>query len=130
MWSHECTFSVEQIPGGTVWVTQRAREKYLEDCCVPQFCWQTLIMVWGAFCHNLKGPLVIWDMDNWGKINCTTYSDRILWAHLHPSFCSLDCTENSHSGYIYLQQDGVPAHRFKVAAKVFAKLSMAPYQFP
>ena len=89
-----------------------------------------MIMVWGAIYRGLKRPLVIWDMDNWGKVNGTTYCDRIIHAHLHPWYCSLHSTENSHSGYIYFQQDGAPAHRSKVAAKVFAELGIAPYLFP
>lgn len=130
IWSDECAFSIGQVPGGTVWVTPRAGEEYLEECLVPQFPRQTTIMVWGAFYCDLKGPLVIWDMDNWGKINGTTYCDRIIHAHLYPWYCSLHSTENSHSGYIYFQQDGALGHHSEVAAKVFAELGIAPYHFP
>lgn len=46
---------------GTVWVTRRPGEEYLEDCLVPKFPRLTTVMVWGAIYRDLKGPLVIWD---------------------------------------------------------------------
>jgi len=97
---------------------------------MPKFSRQTTIIVWGAIYPDLTGPLVIWDMDNWGKINGTTYCDRIICTHLHPWYCSLHNTENSHSGYIYFQHDGAPAHHSKVAAQVFEELGITPYLFP
>jgi len=63
IWSDECAFSVGNKPG-TVWVTRRPGEEYLEDCLVPKFPRLTTVMVWGAIYRDLKGPLVIWDTAN------------------------------------------------------------------
>jgi len=129
IWSNECAFSPGQV-SGTVWVTRRPGEEYLEDCLVPKFAKQTTIMVWGSIYRNLKGPLVIWDMTTWGRINGPTYIDKIIHPHLNPWWTSLHQQDLSHSGYIYFQQDGAPAHRSMHAGAAFDELGMANYLLP
>jgi len=129
IWSDECAFSSGQVPG-TVWVTRRPREEYVEDCLVPKFAKQTTIMLSGSIYRNHKGPLVIWDMTTWGLINGPTYIERIIRPHLHPWSTNLHQQELSHSGYIYFQQDGTPAHGFKHSAAAFDELGMASYLLP
>ena len=115
---------------GTVWVTRRPGEEYLEDCLVPKFPRLTTVMVWGAIYRDLKGPLVIWNTANWGRINGSTYIDQIILPHLYPWYTSLHEASTSNSGYIYFQQDGAAAHWSKLATQVLNELGFGPYIFP
>jgi len=83
IWSDECAISVGDV-SGTVWVTRKPGQEYLEDCLVPKFPRQTTIMIWGCIYRDLKGPLVIWDLANWGTINRPTYVNNIIRPHLFP----------------------------------------------
>lgn len=68
-------------------------------------------MVWGAICGSEKSELIIWETENWGKISSETYIKRIITPVLFPWWQRLQvCREATHSGYIYFQQDGAPAH--------------------
>jgi len=129
IWSDECAFSLEQV-FGPVWVTRRPREECVEDCLVPKFAKQTTIMVWGLIYRNLKGPLVIWDMTSWGRINGPTYIEKIIHPYLHSWWTNLHQQDLSHSGYIYFQPDSAPAHRSKHAVAAFDEVGMASYLLP
>ena len=129
IWSDECAFSVGNMPG-TVWVTRKPGEEYLEDCLVPKFPRLTTVMVWAAIYRDLKGPLVIWDAANWGRINGSTYIDKIIRPHLHPWYISLQQAGSSNSGYIYFQHDGAAAHHSKHAVQALQELGIGPYTFP
>ena len=129
IWSDECALSVGQVPRN-VWVTRRPGEEFLEDCLVPKFNRLTTVMIWGAIYRDIKGPLIIWDMKSWGKINGFTYINRIIRPHLHPWYMSLHEAGNTNSGYIYFQQDGAAAHRSKYATQAFNELGMSSYIFP
>jgi len=129
IWSDECALSVGDV-SGTIWVTRRPGEEYLEDCLVPRFARRTTVMIWGAIYRNYKGPLVIWNTNSWGNINGSTYIKNIIRPHLHPWWCSLHHNDMTNSGYVYFQQDGAPAHRSKHAAAAFQELGMGNYIFP
>lgn len=83
IWSNECSFSVDEVCG-TVCITRRPREAYLEDCLVSRLARRSTIMVWGAIYGDQKKLLVIWDTPSWGTINSQTYINGILQPHLHP----------------------------------------------
>ncbi|KAG0123977.1 hypothetical protein HOY82DRAFT_462794, partial [Tuber indicum] len=61
-----------------VWLTCRPGEEYNKDCLILKFSQQCRIIVWDSIYHNLKGPLIIWDTENWGRINGSTYIERII----------------------------------------------------
>lgn len=98
VWSDECSFSVREVCG-TVWVTQRRGEEYLEDCLVSRFTHRTSIMVWGAIYQDQKGPLVVWDTSTWGDIGVRTYVDHILRPYLHSWWQFLHQIGATNPGY-------------------------------
>ena len=102
-------------------------EEYIEDCLLPKFRKLQTIMVWGSISGNEKGPLVVWDKDQWGKtINSRSYCDRIIVPHLHPFWLQV-CRERQD--YVYLQQDGASPHRAKHTTEVLRNLNMLGYFF-
>jgi transposase len=82
-WSDEMSVKCSH---GEVWVTRRAEEKYLPECCVPKFkkfsCW----MIWGIISSTKKGPLQFIEKDkvewNGGNINSQVYIEKILKTHV------------------------------------------------
>ena len=113
-----------------MWVTRRPGEEYLEECLVPRFAKQTTVMIWGSIYRGLKGPLIIWDMVNWGRINGPTYINNIIRPRVHPWWTELHEQHLTNSVYIYFQQDGAPAHCSKHATQAFRELGMGNYIFP
>ena len=114
IWTDECAFNVGGFAGNT-WVTRTAQEEYQEDCIVPKFYKLKTIMVWGSICGNIKGPIVIWNNEEWGKsVNGISYCDHIITPHLYPFWYQLS---SERLDYVYLQQDGAPAHHTKVVIR-------------
>lgn len=66
IWTDECAFNVGDFAGNT-WVTRTTQEEYQEDCIVPKFHKLETIMIWGCIYGNRKGPMVIWNNEEWGK---------------------------------------------------------------
>jgi len=99
IWTDECAFSVGQAQG-TVWVTRRPGEEYLEHCLVPKLPRQSTIMVWGSIYRNLKGSLVISDLPNWARINRLTSIDKIVCPFLHPWSPELQQQDLLNSWYV------------------------------
>ncbi|RPB04671.1 hypothetical protein L873DRAFT_1665964, partial [Choiromyces venosus 120613-1] len=126
IWSDECSICVGDV-SGTGWVTCRPGEEYLEDCLVPKFAKQTTIMIWGCIYCDLKELLVIWDLANWGRINGTTYVNKIIHPHLHPWWTHLQHQQLTNLGYIYFQHDGATAHHAKYTTAAFEELGMGTY---
>lgn len=124
VWTDECAFNVGGFSGNT-WVTRLANEEYLEDCLLPKFRKLETIMVWGCIYNNEKGPLVIWDKQNWTPtINGPRYCEHIILPHLHPFWRNLRL---NILDYVYLQQDNASPHRAKYTRKVLADLGMLGY---
>ena len=65
--------------GGEVYITRRAKEKYLPKCCIPKFKGYSSQMVWSIILIYAKGPLVFIKKDqNKGKLNLEVYITYIL----------------------------------------------------
>lgn len=126
IWTDECAFNVGGFAGNT-WVTRLPSEEYNEDCLVPKFRKLETIMVWGCIYGDRKGPLVIWDKQNWGAtISGPTYCTYIILPYLYPFWREL-CSQNLD--YVYRQQDGAPPHRAKHTQKIQSDLGMHHYFF-
>jgi transposase len=64
-----------------VYVTRKAEERYLPDCCVPKFKRYSAGQVWAIITLRLKGPLVFFE-EGWlsdrGTVDSDVYIRRIL----------------------------------------------------
>ena len=56
IWTDEAYF---YSSGGEIFVTRKAEEKYLPECCKPKFKDFSSVMIWGAISSKGKGPLII-----------------------------------------------------------------------
>lgn len=77
---------------GQIFVTRRPEEKYLPECLTPRFKDYSSLIIWGCVISKRKGPLLIWERDEWGNINSQSYQDRILlvlaqFKHNYEAFC-------------------------------------------
>jgi len=126
IWTDECAFNIGGFSGNT-WVTRTPEEEFTEDCILPKFRKLQTIMVWGCISGNQKGPLVVWNKEEWGKtINSSGYCERIIAPHLHPFWLQL-CRERED--YVYLQQDNASPHKAKYTTEVLKNLNMLGYFF-
>jgi len=87
-------------------VWRRCDEKYKQDCLAPTVKNSDGVMVWGCFCKDRMGPLILVD----GNINAAKYI-QILDEHLLPYLQELGI-EN----YIF-QDDNAPCHTAKSTVK-------------
>jgi hypothetical protein len=96
------------------WATGYHRKYYVTRCAGEELdptCINERVpkpkgwMFWGCFSGNIKGPCLFWEKA-WGKINSSTYRQRILpviddWMQL-----------SRRAGHqLILIQDGAPGHR-------------------
>jgi transposase len=115
IWSDEAAF---RIGRGKCYVTRQAEEKYNKDCCVPKFKDFTTLFVWACIGGDgSKGPLVIWDRDEWGNWNSASYTQRI--------FPYIRSVVQEHEifrvgiGNALFMQDGASPHRAIATKKMF-----------
>jgi transposase len=107
VWSDEASFRCGQ---GKVYVTRKAEEKYLPDCCVPKFKDFSCVMVWACIGGDgSKGPLLIWDRDAWGNFTSASYTQRII--PLIQQFFMEHEIFRVGIGNAILMQDGASSHR-------------------
>ncbi|PWW80705.1 hypothetical protein C7212DRAFT_274038 [Tuber magnatum] len=100
IWTNECTFNMGGFSSNT-WVTRTVSEEYFEDCILLTFCKLQTIMVWSGICSGIKGPMVIWDNDQWGKsVTRAKYCEHIITPYLYPFWCQLSLESFD---YVYLQ---------------------------
>ena len=58
-WSDEAYFVMGKNKG-RIWVTRRAGEDLLDECCIPQLTQLSVwCMVWALIMEGVKGPMVI-----------------------------------------------------------------------
>lgn len=81
------------------WVWRKTDEKYEKDCLQPTVQKSDGIMVWGCFCKDRLGPLVLVE----GRITAEKYID-LLREHLLPFLNDL-----GHDMYLF-QDDNAPVH--------------------
>lgn len=81
------------------WVWRRVDEKYQKDCLQPTVQKSDGVMVWGCFCKNRMGPLVLVE----GRMTAMTYT-QLLETHLLPF---LDAV--GRNTYLF-QDDNAPIH--------------------
>ena len=78
-WSDE--MSVHAGPN-EVWITRKAEERFLCDCCVARFKNYSSCMVWAQISMDIKGPLIIfeksWCTNKKGSIDSNVYIEHIL----------------------------------------------------
>ena len=79
-WSDEMSIRVSH---GQVYVTRRAEERYLVDCCVPKFKKYAACMVWSIISLNIKGPLVIFEKE-WCTNKKKTVNSKVYIQHILP----------------------------------------------
>lgn len=107
IWSDEASFRVGR---GKVYVTRRAEEKYLRDCCVPKFKDYSCVLVWACIGGDgSKGPLLIWDRDELGNVTSASYTQNIY--PLVQSFKMEHELFRVGIGNALLMQDNASPHR-------------------
>jgi len=78
IWSDESRFEIFNNDSRN-WVWRKANERYKADCLKPTVKNSIGVMVWGCFCNNKLGPLVLVE----GTLNSDKYIE-LLKEHLLP----------------------------------------------
>ena len=78
-------------------------------------------MIWGAITGKEKGPMVVWDKENWGNIAAKTYIQHIV-PTVHKFW-------ESNEDYL-LMEDGAAAHRAKITLEAYNRLGVTRIDWP
>ena len=70
-------------------------------------------MIWGAITGKEKGPMIVWDKENWGNITAKAYIQHVV-PIVHEFW-------QSNEGYL-LMEDGAAAHRAKITSETYQHL--------
>ena len=100
IWTDECAVNVGGA-AGNLWVTRRPGEEYESDCIQPTFRKLSLCMIWGAITGKEKGPMIVWDKENWGNITAKAYIQHVV-PTVHEFW-------QSNEEYLLIE-DGATAH--------------------
>lgn len=108
IWTDECSI---RIGYGQVFITRRPEEKYLPECLVPRFKDFSSLLIWGCVTSKGKGPVILWERDEWGNINSQSYQDRVLpvLAQFKQYYESLCCG----LGQALIMEDNASSHTAK-----------------
>jgi transposase len=98
IWSDESRFELFNNDSQN-WVWRRKDEKYKVDCLKPTVKSSIGVMVWGCFCNNRLGPLVLIE----GTLNSDRYID-LLQEYLLPFLNDLGIENH------IFQDDNAPCH--------------------
>lgn len=71
IWTDEC--AVHHGGHQRIFVTRRREERFNLECLAPKFENIPHTMIWGALCGTEKGPLTVWDKNNWGNITAAGF---------------------------------------------------------
>lgn len=110
VWSDESRFELFNNDSQN-WVWRKKDEKYNVDCLKPTVKHSIGIMVWGCFCDNKLGPLVLVE----GTLNSDKYIE-LLKNHLLPFLNHLNEEEELIPWYFFqeenyiFQDDNAPCH--------------------
>ena len=125
IWSDEAAFNVGGLSSsGRTWVTRMPGEEDIEDCLVPVFPKLQTVLVWACFKGGIKGPLIIWDKENWG----TTVKSHSFTQHIVPSFHEFWQQQSQlQLDYVYLMQDNASPHTAGHTQSRFKELGIWGY---
>ena len=84
IWSDESRFELFNNDSRN-WVWRRKNERYNTDCLKPTVKNSIGVMVWGCFCNNKLGPLVLIE----GTLNSDRYIE-LLKEYINPFLNSLN----------------------------------------
>ena len=108
----------------STWVTRMAGEEDHEDCLVPVFPKLRTVLVWACFKGGNKGPLIIWDKENWGK----TVKSRSYTQHIVPKIHEFWQQQSQlQLDYVYLMQDNASPHTVRHTQSRFKELGICEY---
>jgi hypothetical protein len=127
-WSDEAYVCLDDKKG-RVWVTRKAGEELLDECCVPVVPQSPVrVMVWGIVMKGVKGPLVVLEYPGGrgGGMTAQRYIDQVLKGPLLQFYHS---RKRSRPGFQF-QQDGAPAHRAKITKAWLAEHSIPIFPHP
>lgn len=102
IWSDESRFELFNNDSRN-WVWRKKDERYKADCLKPTVKNSIGVMVWGCFCNNKLGPLVLVE----GTLNSEKYIE-LLQEHLLPFLNNLN-NLNKEEKYIF-QDDNASCH--------------------
>jgi len=95
-----------------------------EDCLVPVFPKPQTLLVWACFKGGIKGPLIIWPKENWGK----TVKSRSFTQHIVPRFHEFWQPQSQlQLDYVYLMQDNASPHTASHTQSRFKELGIWDY---
>ena len=122
IWSNDAAFNVGGLSSSVrTWVTRKAGEEHLEDCPVPVFPKLRTVLVWACFKGGIKGQLIIWDKENWGK----TVKSRSYTQHIVPKIHEFWQQQSQlQLAYVYLMQDNVSPHTARYTQSRFKELGI------
>jgi transposase len=98
IWSDESRFELFNNDSRN-WVWRRANERYKVDCLNPTVKHSIGVMVWGCFCNNKLGPLVLIE----GTLNSDKYIE-LLKEHLIPFLIDLNREEEELIPWYFFQE--------------------------
>jgi len=101
IWSDESRFEIFNNDSKN-WVWRKKDEKYQVNCLKPTVKNSEGVMVWGCFCNNKIGPLVLIE----GTLNSDRYIE-LLEEHLIPFLNNLGAANH------IFQDDNAPCHASK-----------------
>lgn len=108
-WSDEAYVCLDDKKG-TVWVTRRPGEEFLDECCVASVPQSSVrAMVWGIVAKGVKGPLIVLEYPGGrsGGMNADRYIEQVLEGAVEPFMRKM----GRHRPGFQFQQDGASAHR-------------------
>jgi hypothetical protein len=109
-WADEMSAQTGQ---GEVWVTRRAEERYLPECCVPRFKNFSSCMVWSIISLHAKGPLVFFEKEWCTNAKGTVDSDVYI-QHILPLISTFQAEyEQSNSKPFIYMEDNASIHASK-----------------
>jgi len=109
IWSDESRFELFNNDSRN-WVWRKTNERYKTDCLKPTVKNSIGVMVWGCFCNNILGPLVLVE----GTLNSDKYIE-LLQEHLLPFLNDLNGEGELIPWYFFqdnyiFQDDNAPCH--------------------
>lgn len=127
-WGDEMSIVLSQ---GQVWVTRRAEEKYLPECCIPKFRGYSSGQVWSVISSHQKGPLVYFEKD-WlsakRTVDSEVYIRRIL-PHIGDFLRAEAEALRAREGPIYIE-DNNSIHTSRKTTRAYRAMGILKAEWP